>query len=361
MSSVRNVVTGLLPPVVAVLAAMVATSLVIVVTGGSAIDFLSTMLTPPRARVLVDILNQASMLALAGFAAAIGFRMGLFNIGVEGQYIAGSCAGAFFAVSGLLTGWANIIATLVVAVVAGAAWASIAGLLKVYRGVSEVISAIMLNYVALTLANYFVRTHGESTGYQRTVGSLPNDSRPLGIPIVEGAKDLWALAVLAIVVAVAYWFLLERTRFGFELRASGESGSAAIAGGIDSRRMVLVTMALSGAIAGLVWMPSFFGATHTFGIPENFQTGIGFTGLAVALLGRNRSFGILVGALLFAYLAAQSNGLQREGIATEIIGITQGVVVLAVVIAYEVVARRRRRAEQSSVAEQLGDVEEARA
>ncbi|MGJ9413504.1 ABC transporter permease [Aeromicrobium sp. CF4.19] len=357
---VRSFLVGLLPPVVAVGAAMIATSLVIVVTGGSAIDFLTTLFSLPQGRVLVDIVNQTSMLALAGFAAAICFRMGLFNIGVEGQYIIGSCAGAFFAVSGILGGFANIFGTLVVAVLAGAGWALIAGLLKVYRGVSEVISAIMLNYVALTLANYLVRTYGESSGYARTVGPLPASSQPLGFSVLPDAKDIWALAVLAVIVAVGYWFLLERTRFGFNLRATGESSSAATAGGIDARRMVLATMAISGAIAGLVWMPSFFGSTLTFGIPENFQTNLGFTGLAVALLGRNRSAGILVGALLFAYLAAQSNGLQRVGIATEIIGITQGVVVLAVVIAYEVVARRRRRAEQTAVAEQLGTVEDAK-
>lgn len=354
----KSVLLGFAPPVVAVVAALLATTLVIVVTGGSAAEFLKALLDPPRSRVVVDILNQTSMLALAGFAAAIGFRMGLFNIGVEGQYIAGSCAGAFFATSGLVPGPLNILVSLVVAMAAGAVWASIAGLLKVFRGVSEVISAIMLNYIALTLANYLVRTYGEKTGYTYTVGELPKTSQPLGYPFITPTNDVWALAVLAIVVAVLFWFVLERTRFGYELRVTGESATAATASGIDARRMVVVTMLISGAIAGLVWMPAFFGNTHTFGIPENFQAGLGFTGLAVALLGRNRSTGILLSALLFAFLSAQTNSLQRAGIATEIIGITQGIVVLTVVVAYEVVGRRRKAAEQRSVAARIESTKE---
>lgn len=349
----KNIIYALLPPIVAVVAALIATSVVIVLAGGSATTFLSTVFSVPNNRVMTNIINQASMLSIAGFAAAIGFRMGLFNIGVEGQYIAASCAAAFFAGSGLVSGPLNIFATLLVAIIVGALWASIAAILKVTRGVSEVISAIMLNYIALTLAGYFVQRFGIRTGYKDVVPELPRSSQPLGVSLFEGGGDVWALASVALAIAVGYWFLLNKTRFGFDLRVTGESATAAVASGIGAKKMILLAMLISGGLAGLVWMPAYFGTVHTFGIPDDFQRGLGFTGLAVALLGRNRSIGILFGAVLFAFLAAQSNDLQRAGIARDVVDITQGVVVIAVVVAYEVVRRRQAKTEQEEVAKQL--------
>ncbi|MDO9378031.1 MAG: ABC transporter permease [Nocardioidaceae bacterium] len=350
---IRRGFFSLLPAVVAVVLAMVVTGLVIALTGGSAGQFYSTILSVPIPRVSVTIVNQTAMIAISAFAAAIAFRMNLFNIGVEGQYIAGSCAGAFFAGSGLVAGPAVIPATLVVAVVAGAAWASIGGFLLVGRGVSEVISAIMLNYVALTMAGYLVNRYGVASGYTFTTNPLELNQQPVGFQVVDGPYQVWALAIIAVLVAIGYWVLINHTRFGFDLRASGASSTAAAASGVDAKKMTLIAMALSGGVAGLVWMPAFFGSVHKFGIPENFQSGLGFTGLAVALLGRNRSIGILVGSLLFAFLSAQSNDLQSVGVAPEIISITQGVVVLAVVVAYEIVRRLQIRREQESVAREL--------
>lgn len=353
MRKVSGWLWGLLPPLVAFVLALVATGIVILIAGGSPMDFYSTVLAVPSDRVLIIIINQAAMIALAGYAAAVGFRMGLFNIGVEGQYTIGACAGAFFAGSGLVAGPLNILATLIVAILAGALWASIAAILKVARGVSEVISSIMLNYIAIELVGYLVRTYGVREGYGYATNTIPPSSRPVGYSVLSGAPDVWALSSLALIVGVGYWFLMSRTRFGFDLRATGESASAAVASGVRSGRMVLLAMALSGAIAGLVWLPSFFGGTFKFGPPDHFQGMIGFTGLAVALLGRNRAAGILLGAVLFAYLSAQSNGLQRVGIAPQIIDITQGTVVLAVVIAYEVVRRTQARREQEAVSADL--------
>ncbi|WP_293784596.1 ABC transporter permease [uncultured Aeromicrobium sp.] len=349
----QAVTYSILPTVVAIVAALVMTSVVVWATGAPIGGFVETMLSVPGDRDAIIIVNQASMIALSAFAAAICFRMGLFNIGVEGQYIVGACAGAFFAGSGIVPGPLNILATLVVAMVAGVAWAMIAALLNVTRGVSEVISAIMLNYVALTLAGYLVKTYGERSGYTFTTPQIPPSSQPLGFSVFAGAPDVWALAVLAVLVGLGYSFLLGWTRFGFDLRTTGESRTAALANGIDPRRMVLVVMAISGAVAGLVWMPSFFGSTHTFGIPEYFQRGLGFTGLAVALLGRNTSLGIGFGSLLFAFLATQSNRLQSVGVARDVVEITQGIVVLMVVIAFEIARRVKVRREQERVAREL--------
>ena len=164
----------------------------------------------------------------------------------------------------------------------------------------------------------------------------------------------YGLVFLALAAGVAFAVLLSRTRFGFDLRATGQSESAAVASGVNVRRMVIYTMLLSGAVAGLIGMPELFGASHAFG--STIQTGIGFTGIAVALLGRNSPWGIAAGALVFAFLVQQSSPLSIEAdISPEIIAVTQGVVVLSVVIAYEVVRRYRVRSEQAQVSRTLRD------
>ena len=148
--------------------------------------------------------------------------------------------------------------------------------------------------------------------------------------------------------------LLNRTRFGFDLRAAGASETAAVASGVNVKKMIVISMLLSGAVAGLIGMPTLFGEAHNYG--SSFQTGIGFAGIAVALLGRNNPVGIAFGALVFAFLSEQGNLLNiLVGVSPDIVAVTQGVIVLAVVIAYEVVRRYRVRLEQASVAEQLGE------
>ena len=141
--------------------------------------------------------------------------------------------------------------------------------------------------------------------------------------------------------------LLNRSRFGFELRATGASATAAMASGIDVRRMVVISMIISGGVAALVGLPLLFGDTHAYG--TTFQSGLGFAGIAVALLGRNNPVGIAFGSLLFAFLVEQSSLLEiNAGVSNDIVAITQGVLVLSVVIAYEIVRRYTQAAEQRS-------------
>src|SRR3954468_9534628 len=150
MTTLKRVGFALLAPVIAVLIAMLATSVVISLSGSDSTvgDFWSIILAKPQDRILVNIINQTTMIYLAAVAAAIGFRMNLFNIGVEGQYLLASYVAATFAGAGLLPGPVNVLGGLVIAVAVGAAWAGIAGVLRVTRGVSEVIGTIMLNSIA---------------------------------------------------------------------------------------------------------------------------------------------------------------------------------------------------------------------
>lgn len=352
----RSAVTALIAPLIAVLIAVVATSLVITISGSNSGigDFWSVMLSSPEHQTIINIINLAGALYISAVAAAIGFRMGLFNIGVEGQYGLAAYVAAVFAGGALLPGPLNVIVAVVLAVTVGALWAGIAAVLKIYRGVSEVITTLMLNAIGPIIVTHYLNAHGQQTGYNIQTKPIPGSSQISGwAPFGQNDGQIWTLGVLAIVVGIGFWLLLNRTRLGFELRATGLSPTAATASGVSSRKMILVAMLLSGGVAGLVWMPELFGGAHSYS-GSTFTANLGFTGLAVALLGRNRAGGMVFGALLFSWLSCQSDRLQiGTDIAPQIVEITQGICVLAVVVAYELVQRYRARAEQKAVADEV--------
>jgi simple sugar transport system permease protein len=336
---VRNVAQALLAPLIAVVVSAAVTSVVVVIAGASVSDFFDVMLKLPSHRNLVNITNQTSLIFLAALAAAIGFRMNLFNIGVEGQYTLAAYAAALVAGQAWFPGKVNVLMALVVAMVVGAVWAGIAGVLKVTRGVSEVISTIMLNAIAGTIVGYLLSNHGQQYGQGRRTTPIPESSQLSGwTPWSAADGSIWTLVILAALAGVVMSVVINRTRFGFDLRATGANEDAAVASGVNVKRMVVVSMLISGAIAGLIWMPALFGGADYYGPP--FQRTLGFTGIAVALLGRNRPLGIFFGSVLFAWLSEQANPLGLiADISPSVVQITQGVVVLAVVIAYEVVRR----------------------
>jgi len=301
----------------------------------------------------VEILNKASEYYIAAVAVAIGFKMGLFNIGVDGQskiaaFMAGALASASF--MDWLPGPARIVLIVVVSMIVGALWALVAALLKTQRGVSEVISTLMLNAIGGLVVTWLLNDHWgkQEPGAQiKTTGILPANSWMPGLPIISGTeqKVLGFLAV-AVVLGIAYWFTVNRTRFGYDLRATGYNPFAATASGVNAKRMVITAMLISGAIAGLVNLPRMLGESHTY--TEGFG-GIGFTGIAVALLGRNHPVGMALGAILWGFLARSQIILDLDSIPKEIVLIMQGVAVLSVVIAYELAARIGRRAQQQRV------------
>jgi ABC-type uncharacterized transport system permease subunit len=354
---IRRVALTLAAPVLALVAAVAIASLVLVAAGDPVVDVWQTILTPPKPRNVVNIINSASVLYLSALAVAVGFRMNLFNIGVDGQYRLAAFVAAVVAAQGWLPGVLNIILTIVVAMLVGAMWAGIAAVLKVTRGVSEVISTIMLNAIATALVAFLLRKASVQVAGSNDIGTapIPEGSRMPGLALINGAPNkIYGFVIIAIAAGILYSVLLSRTTFGFNLRATGRSESAAVASGINVKRMVIITMLISGGVAGLVGMPLLLGESYSYGL--TFQAGLGFAGIAVALLGRNNPIGIAVGALLFAYLDEQSNPLQiLAGVSDEIVKIVQGIVVLTVVIAYEVVRRYGVAQEQRKVARELAE------
>ncbi|MEU6284857.1 ABC transporter permease [Streptomyces sp. NPDC047028] len=351
----ERLLLGIAAPLLAIVAAIIVTTLVILATGKNPGPAFSDMLNYGSASdSQVYILNKATTYYLAGVSVAIGFRMNLFNIGVDGQY---RLAAFFAAVLGgalAVPGWLAIPLIIICAMATGAVWAGIAGVLKVTRGVSEVISTIMLNSIATAIIAYLLQPG--KLGELQQGGTLVS-TKPLPhasfLPNINAgpAGSVDSLIILAVLVGVAYWFVLGRTRFGFDLRTVGQSETAAAASGVGVKKMVATSMIISGAVAGLVGLPTLLNESHQF--DNSFPAGIGFTGIAIALLGRNHPIGIALAALLWGFLERTTNHLEFQGYDKEILGVIQGVIVLCVVIAYEVVRRYGLKRQQQRVGAEL--------
>ncbi|MFF0307377.1 ABC transporter permease [Streptosporangium sp. NPDC004379] len=355
---------SLVAPVLAIVFAGLITSIVLLATGDPPLETLGVMVdygVQPRTMVLT--LNYATTYYLSALAVAIGFRMNLFNIGVDGQYRLAALIAAAVGGAAVLPGPLNTVLVVVVAMLVGAGWASIAGLLKVRRGVSEVISTIMLNAIATALGAWLLNTDrlAVEVAGSNNIGTkpIPEAARVPGLALIPGTgTKVFGLIILAVAMGVLYHVLLNRTRFGFDLRATGRSESAAVASGVNVKKMVLIAMIMSGAMAGLIGMPQLLGASYSYSL--DFPTGLGFTGIAIALLGRNHPVGIALGALLWGFLDASSNILQLHDISPEIVAIMQGTIVLSVIVAYELVHRYQISAGQRRVSKELAGKTPAR-
>jgi simple sugar transport system permease protein len=217
-----------------------------------------------------------------------------------------------------------------------------------------VISTIMLNAIATFIIAYLLTPQRLAVLDGNNI-STPKITEGGQLPVIEftgSTTPLYSLVLLALLVGVLYALMLSRTVFGFSLKATGLSESAAIASGISVKRMVVSAMLLSGAVAGLIGMPELLNGTAA-SYSLNFPTGIGFTGIAIALLGRNHPVGMIFSALLWAALDSSANALQGVGVPRELVTIMQGVIVLSVVVAYEFVRRYRLTLEAKDVARAL--------
>ncbi|MEU9921205.1 ABC transporter permease [Streptomyces griseoluteus] len=351
----ERLLLGIAAPLLAIVAALLVTALVILATGKSPGAAFSDMVTYGFASdSQVYILNKATTYYLAGVAVAIGFRMNLFNIGVDGQYRLAAFVAAVLGGALTVPGWLAIPLIILAAMVTGALWAAIAGILKVTRGVSEVIATIMLNSIATAIIGYLLQPSqlGQLDKAGTLVSTKPLPQSSWFFQIDTGpAGVLWGFIVVAVIVGIGYWFVLGRTRFGFDLRTVGQSETAAAASGVGVKKMIATSMIISGAVAGLIGMPTLLNDSHQFS--NDFPAGIGFTGIAIALLGRNNPVGIALGALLWGFLERTTNHLEFQGYDKEILGVIQGVIVLCVVIAYEVVRRYGLKRQQQRVGAEL--------
>lgn len=288
-------------------------------------------------------LVRATPLILAGLAVSVAFRAGVFNIGAEGQLLAGATAATAVALTtGASVGRASLLLALVAGALAGAAWAGIAAWLRHRFAVLEVISTIMLNFVALNAVGWLVRGPlQEPTRIYPQSSSLLAASR---LPrLLPDARAHWGLA-LALLACALLWWMLARTAAGFRLRAAGANPWAARSAGlIDVGRVTAGAFLLSGTLAGLAGASEVTGVT--FALYENLSPGYGYTAIAVALLARLHPAGVVATGILFGALEAGATAMQRDaGVPSVVVAVVEAALILAVV-ALERVRGRRRAAE----------------
>jgi simple sugar transport system permease protein len=292
------------------------------------------------AQNLQQTLLITTPIILTALAVAFAFRCGMFNIGGQGQYFAGTIFAVWLGTSfESMNPFLHVVLCLVVGTLAGAVYAGIAGLLKATVGAHEVISTIMLNWISIWVGSYLFGQGGPLQG--------PQAANPISGDIAEGAKlpVFWGLKLLqglsigifiAVLMLVVYWIIINRTTLGFEVRAVGFNPEAARYGGISVAKNYFLAMAISGSFAGLAGAVDITGWEYRIGENDIHANQIGFLGLAAALLGRNTAVGVGFASLLFGALLTGTSGRQldpsifRPDLAGNLTTIIQGLVVLFV-------------------------------
>jgi simple sugar transport system permease protein len=340
----RGLAEGILVPVVSVVLALVTVAIILLMVGANPLTAYASMLDAsfgdPYAVSNTAIKTMPRLLAAIGIAIAI--RANLWNIGAEGQiYIGGTAAAGAVLVLPVLPAPMVPLVAIVAGGIAGAVWGAIPGFLRAYRGISEVITSLMLVYVGIQITQYLLEGPWAVplSTFPATAPFEPYAKLPVLIPgTILNAGIFVAIAAVAVT-----WFLVDRTRFGLELRALGGNETASAYLGIRVKGMIVLTMALSGAFAGIA------GAVEVVGIRgrliEGFSPGFGFEAIAIALLGRLHPIGMVAAALLFGALDAGGAGLQTSarGVSSAIVMVAAGLSVGYVLIGMGAMDRRAKR------------------
>jgi simple sugar transport system permease protein len=378
--SLKQRAGGVIVPVLTVVVAFLMGGVVVAATGhnpllayrdiftGAGLNWIfhpTTSIVPTASYNLSQTLLQTTTLILTGLAVAFAFRCGMFNIGGQGQYFVGLYVANWLGVDFAgLNPVAHILLCIGAATLAGAAWAGIAGVLKATVGAHEVISTIMLNWIAIWVGSWLFGDGGPLQNSANPSVPISNDiANSAKLPVFWGQQELQGLDIgifIAVAALIAFWAILNRTTLGYEVRAVGFNPDAAAYGGINVRKNLVRAMAISGAFAGLAGAIDMLGYLYHYGQSDIPFSSVGFLGIAVALLGRNTALGTGLGALLFgALLFGTTHGLSSNVIAPELAGnltyIIQGLVVLFigadVLILYVWNSRRRLRVRRAKPAE----------
>ncbi len=277
----------------------------------------------------------SSMLIFTGLAIGFSYKGGLFNIGAEGQFIVASLVTSYFAVNSNLPAQLIPLASLVVGFIAGSLWAFLPGLLKASYGISEVVITIMLNWIAMYGYDFIIQTYFHiETNSQQTPNLKPS-------AMIEINEVNYAI-IIAIIATIGYWFILEKTKFGFEIKAIGYSRDIAEYTGISAKTRTIQTMMISGGFAGLAGATYALSYGYLSTISGNFAN-YGFDGIAVALLGNLSSIGIIISGLLMGALRNASAVFGINRIPSEISDIIIALIILFTIIGPIVYTKMSKR------------------
>ncbi|MDM5327916.1 ABC transporter permease [Neobacillus sp. CF12] len=327
---------GIITPVIAVLLGILVGTIIMLVSGYNPGAAFTALWNGAFGDVyyMGEVVRQFTPYILAGLAVAFAFRVGLFNIGVEGQFIVGWLAAVWVGVAFDLPRVIHLPLAIIASIVAGAIWAYIPGLLKARFRVHEVIVTIMMNYVALHVTNYIIRNvlsdNGDKTELVKESATLRSEWFQ---ELTDFSRLHWGIFI-AIICCFIMWFLLEKTTRGFELRAVGFNQHAAHYAGMNVNNNIVLSMVISGAFAGLAGAMEGLGTFGYAAVKGGF-TGVGFTGIAIALLGANTALGVFFSAILFGILEVGALNMPLEaGVPNELVDIIIALIVFFVAASY---------------------------
>jgi ABC-type uncharacterized transport system permease subunit len=280
-------------------------------------------------RPLTETLTFATPLIVAGLGVALAFRVGLFNIGGRGQMLVAAGAAGYVGFAWPLPYGIHLIVAVIAGMMAGAVWGGLAGLLKARTGAHEVIVTIMLNYVGFYLISFLLRTQGALQAPGSNNPKSPAMLPTAVFPDLFGPKYNLHLGFVLALIAVAWvWYIINRSKLGFQFRAVGENPNAARVAGINVKNIYVYAMLISGALVGFAGVAQVLG-TVTTGFTEGIDAGIGFDAITVALLGRSRPVGVLIAGILFGALKAGGYSMQAaESVPIDIVLVVQSLIVL---------------------------------
>ncbi len=298
--------------------------------------------------VFSDTIVKATPLILVGLACSVAFRMKLWNIGAEGQFYLGAFGASAVILIPVLPEnsptWLFILVTMIAGMTAGALWAFIPGYLKAKLNVNEIITTLMMNYIALSLINFFIFAVWTEGGFQMSRMFPKNSWLPrltdfgAQIPAFRGLTSHLGL-IIALLMTVLVWFIIYRSRWGYEIRLIGDNPRAARYAGINITRNTILVMMFSGALAGLAGVSEITGVVHR--LQSAISPGYGFTGIIIAWLAKLNPFGVVLVSILFGALILAGREIQPSGIPKLIQGI-----ILVCLIASDFLLRYRIRIER---------------
>jgi general nucleoside transport system permease protein len=333
----RSAMDAALVPFLAIFTALVIGGVIIWLAGGNPIQayvglFQGAFGSP---KALSETAVWATPYIFAGLAVALAFKGGLFNIGVEGQLALGAVAAAWvgYALPGLLGITIPAIIHIPLAIgmglLFGAIWAAIPGALKAYTGAHEVINTIMMNYIALNTVSFLLNGPMKDHNPNNVSARTPEIALTARLPaIFPDLRVHWGF-ILALIVAWLVYYLLWKTTLGYEIRTVGANPDAAKYAGINVKKLIVLTMAFSGALAGLAGAVEVVGLNHRHEL--GFSIGYGFDAIAIALLGRSHPLGVVLAAILFGGMRNGATRMQfLTQIPTDVISIIQGLILLFV-------------------------------
>ncbi len=314
---------AVLAPVVSVLLALIVGAIIILCLGKNPLEGYAAMIQGSLgdASKIGKTLERACPLIFTSLAAVFAYKCGVFNLGGEGQFIMGGCAAATVTLVLGTDGVPALALALLAGIVAGGIWGLLPGIMKITRGLNEMITTIMLNYIALYFMEYLYKNVFSDQGLPQTA-AMPKASHLIDVGVAHAG------VLLAIIVGLLIWYLVFRTSFGFKIRAVGMSPTAAKVNGFPVNHLILLAFIISGAIAGLGGSVELFGRTP-FRLAEGFGSGFGFDGVAIALIAQLNPVASILVALLFGILSTGGTMMQSViGVPTAIVDIIRGLIII---------------------------------